>query len=171
MRLLTEAKKYYEDFHRQHKDDRSIQAELAAAYLRLAQADADEDPIAVAVAGKSGIEIVKTLVDHQASIKDLGSLADGITSGHAWREEDPTSLDRMVGLVALPFANEATELWKKLVKQHPTASGLRRDLAGWYNVRGVAETLRGQHKEGLGHFSKRLTSGRNSSIKTQRTCF
>jgi len=144
MELLTDAVKEYKRLLHEIKDphqEHRLRAELAAAYLRLAQINAElRDPLSTLVAVKSGLEIVKTLLSSQVPTNELGSLTDRIYKGRARHSGQGTRPgEGPMLLLGIPIASDAIETWKRLVHAHPTVSGLRYDLAGWYNILGVAQ--------------------------------
>jgi serine/threonine protein kinase len=125
------------------KRAREVGAELCATYLRLAQVEGEVgNPTAILDAGRHGIEIAKGLLRDQASTEELGSLAFGVYRGRVRRSgHGPRFLDVFAVPLAPEIVKDGIDTWQELVKQHPGASGLRYDLAGWYNVQGLVASF------------------------------
>jgi serine/threonine protein kinase/tetratricopeptide (TPR) repeat protein len=134
--VLQKANAYYEGFLKDHGDDPALQAELAAAYLRMGRIGNDlgqyaevRDALKKAIAG---YEVALARDSKNASIQD--PLAD------AWQALGDVDYNEARPLNALPHWKKAVEFREALLKQHPTNADYKEKLAVMYNRLGIAQS-------------------------------
>jgi eukaryotic-like serine/threonine-protein kinase len=158
--LLESALKYYQDFLRQRPDDPELQAEVAAAYLRLYQIheaiDGSYSPDAMGKLEK-GIEILEKLLrehpDDAGLYSHLAGFAKGGRSLHA--------VYSAAGAQAAPFElislfQRAARIWENYVKNNPTEIGFQIDLSAFYIALQVIQASAGQPAEAVDSVRKAL---------------
>ena len=137
--LLLTALRYYEGFVQEQGDDPELRAELAAAYIRIANITfalgPEEDwltPFQKAVA------ILEDLLREKPDVSALRSLQAGIYR--------PLAVIVTVRRPAETFRTfeKARALWGELVRDHPTVAGFRSDLAALHSVVGLMHSFNEQ---------------------------
>jgi serine/threonine protein kinase/tetratricopeptide (TPR) repeat protein len=147
VQLLRAALRYYEDFVREHADDPELQGELAAAHLRIGNLvwALDYDPDWFTRCQKA-VAIMEDLLPKKPDAAALQSLLAGILRpAGAWLPMHGHPPDEMRRTFEKMCA-----LWEELARAHPTAAGLRNDLAYFYHILGMGHAyLFGQHAEAV----------------------
>ncbi len=154
--LLNEAVKYYETFRREHSDDPRVQAEVAAAYLRLSQmhmvmGDADESVRSLQV----GLDLVDQLAQSQSDFGQFSGLSAGVFRGPRYDRRNsalPSDPRQAVELLA-----RGCTTWERLVQREPDVPGFRRDLAGFYFHLAIANLVIGDIASAIDYMGKSRT--------------
>jgi serine/threonine protein kinase/tetratricopeptide (TPR) repeat protein len=137
--LLESALGYYEGFLRQRPDDPVLQAEVAAAHLRLYQLDG-------AIYGTinpeemehldQGVTIVEKLLRDQGSegalYQPLAGFAKPETSLYNTGYSAPKA--QVTESLALALYHRAAAAWEALVRDNPAEPGFASDLASYYGA-------------------------------------
>ena len=131
--LLQDALGYYEGFVKEHADDPELQAELAAAYLRMTALQyhlgPEEDWLP---ACQKGLDVLETVLATRPDVSELGSLRKGVAHFNAvsfWHVRRPGE--------AMHTLERARALLEQLVREYPTVDRFRKDLALTHSVIGV----------------------------------
>lgn len=131
--LLQDALRYYEGFVEEHADDLELQAELAAAYLRMSSLQyhlgPEEDWLP---ACQKGLDVLEGLLATRPDVSELGSLRNGVAHFNAvslWHVRRPDE--------ALRTLERARSLLEQLVTAYPTVERFRQDLALMHMLIGV----------------------------------
>jgi len=135
--LLDSALKYYQDFLQQRPDDPVLQAEVAAAHLRLYQIDeailGPYNPDAMEQLEK-GITIVERLLGQArqdaAFYRPLAGFAKGPRSLYAGVYNAPKA--QVSASVIIPLFQRAAAIWEDFVQQNPAELPFQSDLAAFY---------------------------------------
>jgi serine/threonine protein kinase/Tfp pilus assembly protein PilF len=131
--LLESSLRYYLDFLRQRLDNPELQADVAAAYLRLYQIYMMTDgghSVNSIQALRKGVEIVEALREHPNDAEVYSRLA-GFGKGN--REfHSVSSAPRPDPDVALAAFERAASIWENLARDYPNETGFQFDLAEFY---------------------------------------
>lgn len=149
--LLQRALTYHERFIEQQGDDPELQAEAAAAYLRMAQAYQsigllDESAKAL----EHGITIVDALLSEGNDAASFPGLRAGVMQvphfryRETKRSKDPQKVQRLI--------EHALEIWSALCERHPQVEGFRQDLAGFHFQLGLVLSTRREISAALDSF-------------------
>src|SRR5262245_54349308 len=147
--LLQSALRYNQEFVREHGDDPEVQAELAAAYLRIANLiyvlGPEEDWLSPV---EEAVTALEKLLPKKPDLSALQSLQAGIIRPLAagLRVRQPAETRRIVG--------RAVALWEDLVRAHPTVPGFQNDLAALHLIIAVCWERSQQHDEAVASYRK-----------------
>ncbi len=139
--LLEKAQQYYEDFIAQRGDDPSLQAELAAGYVRLASIIHDMGRKDWLPYFEKGLDILERLDLEQAPFWEFLSWRRGVNNSRA-----PQLLTAEPDRV-WQAAQRGIAIWETLARRNPNVSGFRADLAELYVMAGMAQYWRMQPDE------------------------
>jgi tetratricopeptide (TPR) repeat protein len=138
--LLQAALRYYEGFVRQHGDDPTVQAELAAAYLRISMMvyvlGSDEDWVTPL---EKGVAVMEDLMRQKPDVSSLHSLQAGVfrplpVGTNYWK---PAETRRI--------CEKACAIWEGLVGDHPNVLGFQNDLAIFHVILGICQARLDDH--------------------------
>src|SRR5262249_38596520 len=125
--LLQTALRYYQGFVQEHGEDPELQAELAAAYIRVAQViyalAADDDLLPPF---QKGVAVLEDFVRKKPDVSAYQSFQVGICQPLA------TDLHIREPAETLRAFEKARDIWEELVRDHPTIPGFQSDLATWH---------------------------------------
>jgi serine/threonine protein kinase/Flp pilus assembly protein TadD len=159
--LLESALSYYEDFLRQRPDDPALQADVAAAHLRLFQLD-------VAIYGTlnpeamghldQAVTIVEKLIRDRGSESVLYRPLAGFTKPETSLYNTIYSAPKaqVPESVALALYHRAAAAWEVLVRDNPAELGFASDLATFYSVLQELLAAVGRSAEALDYARKAL---------------
>jgi eukaryotic-like serine/threonine-protein kinase len=158
--LLERALKYYLDFLEQRPDDPELQAEIAAAHLRLYQIhEAIEGPYNPGAMQQleKGVEIVEQLLREQGRDARLYLRLAGFTKGGrplygvyiAPAAQPPA-------FVLIPLFQRIANIWEDFVQDNPAEVGFRSDLATFYFALQEWQASVGQPAEAMANIRKSL---------------
>jgi serine/threonine protein kinase/tetratricopeptide (TPR) repeat protein len=131
--LLSGAVKYYEEFLRQRGDDPEIQGDMAAAYFRVATIYLSLERLDEALeALRQGVDFVDRLCREYPRDPRWARRLAGFSN--SFRALDSASIHLSNRLPSRPREAvstmiRATELWKKLARDHDDLPGFQSDLA------------------------------------------
>ena len=150
-KLLESARKYYEDFLKEHSDELELQGEAAATWLRLAFVyhlnDRNDDAIA---AQARGVDIVERLMREQPRNQALAMQLTGAARGfRTGPTRLPTDLSKTFATL-----QKTAQLWETLARENPSVPGLRSYLAKMYDLLASAQETAGQQTEAVANFQK-----------------
>jgi serine/threonine-protein kinase len=163
--LLNKSMSYYEAFAEEHGSDPKLQIEVAAAYFRIAQINAemydpDQNRDAAWRIGEpfvKGLDRLEPLV-HDGTVDARSStLLAGIYRGRAGR-----SIGRFDSVFlalppdALSGLERARSVWKVLVERNPDDAGFANDLAGIHNIMGIVQDSQGAYDSALNSYSEAI---------------
>ncbi len=158
--LLESALRYYQEFLRQRPDDPVLQAEVAAAFLRLYQiyqaidSGLSTDSI---LALEKGVSIVEKLVrehpDDRELYRHLAGFTKGLRNLHSIFGYSGRG-SRADSLVALPLFARATRIWEDFARDDPTAIEFQLDLSDFYVVTYEMQEAADQSAEALATLRK-----------------
>jgi tetratricopeptide (TPR) repeat protein len=137
--LLETALRYYEDLSKQHGDDPRLQADVAAAHLRVAQirywngeAQTQWFPHT-----RDGTDMIERLIEEHRDTPEVVRRLAGlyrtgweprvISAGSAVRQQAPVD-----GQQILRYLEKLIHCWEKFAHDHPDIPELQNDLAGDY---------------------------------------
>jgi serine/threonine protein kinase/tetratricopeptide (TPR) repeat protein len=147
--LLQAALRYYESFVHERSDDPELRAELAAAYIRIANItyalSPDEDWLPPFL---KSLDILQNLLRQKPNIAALESLQAGV-----YRPLGAFVSFRKTA-ESIRALEKACTLWEGLVAEHPTVAGFRSDLAAWQSRRGLMHSLEEQREEAARCYQK-----------------
>ncbi len=129
--LLEAAVSYYKDFAEQRQNEPELQADLAAAHLRLAtilsSLDRNDDAV---VEFQQGLEQVDQLVQQRGGDTEFPKRLAGFlkASGTFYQQTQvPANPAKVIRTL-----NRAIEIWEQFVRDYPDVVEFRGDLAGMY---------------------------------------
>jgi tetratricopeptide (TPR) repeat protein len=144
--LLESARKYYEEFLEQQRDDPELQGEMAAAWFRLAVVyhlnDRNNDAV---TAASRGVEIAQRLIRERPGDPALARQLAGTAWGFRPNETAPPA-DITHALAVL---QQQAKLWEELVQQHRSVPELRADLGVIYHYMADAQGVAGQGNQAV----------------------
>jgi serine/threonine protein kinase/tetratricopeptide (TPR) repeat protein len=147
--LLQAARRYYEDFVREHGDDPEVQAELVAACLRISNLiyvlGLEEDWLTPL---QNGVAAMEDLMRKKPDVSALHGLQAGILRPLAVNPPMPRPDE------ARRTAERACVLWQELVRAHPRIPGFQNDLAVFHIVIGIAHLHSHRHAEAVISYRK-----------------
>jgi tetratricopeptide (TPR) repeat protein len=143
--LLEAALRYYQGFAREQRDTPDVQAELVAAYLRIAVLIHDvargEDwrpPV------EEAVELMENLLRKGADPSSFRSLRLGVyrlnASSHMHIQDAQKTLDCL---------ERARSLWEELMRREPSVPGFRNDLGVFLHIIAALQMNRGHTEESL----------------------
>ena len=155
MQLLQDAREFYEKFLERSRNDPELQAELAAAYLRMSTIyialDRNDEASDAAV---RGFQLADKLLQQRPHDHELAEqLAGYFQFRRALGDRTSPPSDPAKVTAAL---ERATVCWGAMIRDNPGSTGLQSDLAGQYfllallqqNIGKPAEALDSYHKAG-----------------------
>lgn len=145
--LLRRAKQSYEGFIEDRADDLELHGELAATYIRLGQITHDLDGDWLPIF-EQGIAMLEQLEDRGAAFAEFRSWREGVYNSRAGWLHNAKSEE------VLPIVNRAVVIWTRLVRAHPDVPGFRSDLAGLYQVQGMAHLDANRRQPALAAFEE-----------------
>lgn len=159
--LLNDAGKYYEQFLEMHQDDPDTLVELAAARFRIAQINVGRDINSASKAVMSinaGLDILDQLLAADLEPDSWGSFDEGIYRGRLRSDPDDEGgrLPTIVAMLILPTAVRACENWEELVRRNPNSAGMKNDLAGLYNARGLMQHSAQQTRPAIASYKQAI---------------
>ena len=149
-RLLESALSYYQDFLEQARDNPELQADLAAAHLRLSviyvSLDRSDD---AAAAMLRGLELVEPLIQKRPGDAALPRRLAGFfrVSGDFY---DKTRLPADP-LKVINTLQRAAGIWEQFTRDNPTVLEFQGDLAGIYLLLGVMFQQGNDYDRSLAH--------------------
>jgi tetratricopeptide (TPR) repeat protein/serine/threonine protein kinase len=151
--LLEAALRYFEDFADRKSDDPRVLAELAAAYLRVAEIDhaIDRNDDSIAAAHRALVLIERLRKEHPRATAEHRKLAGywkGLrrTKPGTTMPRDPDEARRVILAVA--------DQWQAFARENPDVPGFQSDLAALYAHLGDLVLGRGQASEALPVFER-----------------
>jgi serine/threonine protein kinase/tetratricopeptide (TPR) repeat protein len=140
--LLQSAARYYEGFVREHGDDPELQAELVAAYFRIAgliyALGTGEDWL---VPFEKGIAVMEELMRRKPDVAALQSLQGGLF------RFTPTYLPMPKPAEVLRVCERGRAVWEELVRAHPGVPGFNYVLSWFHFLPGEIRRRQGQYAE------------------------
>jgi serine/threonine protein kinase/Flp pilus assembly protein TadD len=155
MQLLQDAREFYEKFLQQSRDDPELQAELAAAYLRISTIyialDRNDDAVAAA---QMGLEIVEKLLRERPDDKEFSKQLAGYfqylrSLGRGSRP--PSNPDKAIAILT-----KASAFWEEFARDYPDVLAFRSDLAGQYLLLAGLHGHLSHHEEAFSTSQKAL---------------
>jgi serine/threonine protein kinase/tetratricopeptide (TPR) repeat protein len=150
--LLQSALRYYSDFLEQHRDDPTVQTDLAAAHFRVATLHLamDQADLAVAAMGR-GLELVNQLRAEHPDDRELPLRLTGFAQNTRILYTNRPFARRTAG--DAQTYEQAISLWREFARQYPGQAGFRQDLALLYFLHAVALWHQGRTDLALERFS------------------
>jgi tetratricopeptide (TPR) repeat protein len=161
--LLESALKYYEDFLRQRPGDPELQAEVAAAHLRLYQIyeaiDGSYSPGSIQQL-EQGVAIVEQLLRGPARDPGLYIRLAGFAKGGPSLHGGYSAAGAQVpASVLIPLFQRIAAIWEDFVRDHPSEVGFQCDLCAFYSALQETQASVGQPAEALANIRKALAFG------------
>jgi tetratricopeptide (TPR) repeat protein len=150
--VLRQAKTYYEDFLKDRGNDPALQAELAAAYLRLArigndlgQYDEAAESLNKAIAGYNNAIANKSSAANPSQLQE--GLADTLQAVGDFNSA-------RVPKTAIGPYQQATNIRRGLAQAHPNNPEYKEKLATMYNRLGIAQIANDRQAEAFESYRK-----------------
>jgi tetratricopeptide (TPR) repeat protein len=129
--LLETALTYYQDFAEQRSEDPEIQAELVAAYFRVAEIRNVMGSSDWLKPAQKGVKIAERLVAENADVSRFPSWGAGIL-----KLRFVLVLPLAYSAEVRDFFQKTIEIWERLVQGNPNVAGLQSDLGAFYLMAG-----------------------------------
>ncbi len=148
-RLLQEALEHYNSFVDQNADNPQLRAELVAAYFRISLITFEFGEMHWLDPFEKGVELARQVAEQNSGVMQFKSWAAGIM-----RPRYRFGVNRADPLDAFRAFQEASDIWKKLVRKNPRVWGLQSDLATFYTMLGEAHHALGDLEEKIYFFEQ-----------------
>jgi len=156
--LLNSAREFFAQFVREHADDPTLQIDLAAASLRVAQISVEfEEYDSALISFVKGLEILERMLTDNPEVNLAASLPKGLFKGRLRRPLDQLETTPDVGGVAPIVLNQterARRIWDQLIERYPDVRGFRNDLAGLLILRGIMHDTIAQTEQAMESFDQ-----------------